>query len=80
MYGEDDYSSKTGSTKKQEFCEQLDRMTFPSLWTYTSEFVLLQGFLGICEGVNSSPEPFFHESGVMSLASTRCLLSFHVEM
>ena len=80
MYGEDDYSNKTGSIKKQEFCKQLDRMKLPSLWTYTSELVLLQGFLGICEEVNSSPKPFFHESGVRSLASTCCLVSLHVEM
>lgn len=59
MYREDDYSNKTGSTKKQEFCEQLDRMKLSSLWTYASELVLLQGFIGICVEVNSSPQNFF---------------------
>lgn len=42
MYREDDYSTKTGSTKEQEFCEQLDRMKLSSLETYTSKIVLLK--------------------------------------
>lgn len=80
MHREDDYSSRTGSTKKQEFCEQLERMTCPSLQTYTSELVLLHGFLSICKVVNSPPKAFLHESGVMGLMSIWSLFMLKCSM
>lgn len=80
MHRENDYSSKTGSTKKQEFCEPLKRMKCPSLWTYTSELVLLQGFLSICKGVSPPPKAFLHESGVMALVSIWSLFMLKCSM
>lgn len=56
MYRENDYSTKTGFTKEQEFCEQLDRMKLSSLWTYMSGLDLLKRFLGICDAF---PKTFF---------------------